>query len=207
MGSREWADGRLQQEWTLMVYRLLERPLLLEAGWFVYALDPARPQKVPREAHRWHISAHTMILIYPVVLYKLCLSWCLFCFSGGTMLTITGTNLDTIKEPKMRAKYGAAKSENVSGRIQTPTQSFYWQNKKSNDMTWQVKRNETNIDAQVSLAPSPTVSAASLSVENLIFRQNTLAWDTETDTHAHTWPVGQPAMGPFSVCFWCWISF
>ncbi|TKS70877.1 Plexin-A1 Semaphorin receptor NOV [Collichthys lucidus] len=32
--------------------------------------------------------------------------------SGGTMLTITGTNLATIKEPKMRAKYGAAKSEN-----------------------------------------------------------------------------------------------
>lgn len=39
-----------------------------------------------------------------------------FFFSGGTMLTITGTNLATIKEPKMRAKYGAAKSENVSGR-------------------------------------------------------------------------------------------
>uniref|UniRef100_A0A669DWD5 Plexin-A1 n=1 Tax=Oreochromis niloticus TaxID=8128 RepID=A0A669DWD5_ORENI len=34
--------------------------------------------------------------------------------SGGTKLTITGTNLATIKEPKMRAKYGAAKSENVS---------------------------------------------------------------------------------------------
>uniref|UniRef100_A0A4W6C4L4 Plexin A1 n=1 Tax=Lates calcarifer TaxID=8187 RepID=A0A4W6C4L4_LATCA len=32
--------------------------------------------------------------------------------SGGTMLTITGTNLATIKEPKMRAKYGSAKSEN-----------------------------------------------------------------------------------------------
>ncbi|CAF91526.1 unnamed protein product, partial [Tetraodon nigroviridis] len=32
--------------------------------------------------------------------------------SGGTMLTITGTNLATIKEPKMRAKYGAVKSEN-----------------------------------------------------------------------------------------------
>ncbi|TMS19384.1 Plexin-A1, partial [Larimichthys crocea] len=32
--------------------------------------------------------------------------------SGGTMLTITGTNLATIKEPRMRAKYGAAKSEN-----------------------------------------------------------------------------------------------
>lgn len=30
------------------------------------------------------------------------------------MLTITGTNLATIKEPKMRAKYGSVKSENVS---------------------------------------------------------------------------------------------
>lgn len=48
-----------------------------------------------------------------------------FFFSGGTMLTITGTNLATIKEPKMRAKYGAAKSENVSGWIQTPSHSFY----------------------------------------------------------------------------------
>ncbi len=46
-------------------------------------------------------------------------------FSGGTMLTITGTNLATIKEPKMRAKYGAAKSENVSGWFQTPAHSFY----------------------------------------------------------------------------------
>lgn len=46
-------------------------------------------------------------------------------FSGGTMLTITGTNLATIKEPKMRAKYGAAKSENVSGWTQTPAHSFY----------------------------------------------------------------------------------
>ncbi|KAF6731883.1 Plexin-A1 [Oryzias melastigma] len=32
--------------------------------------------------------------------------------SGGTLLTITGTNLATIKEPKMRAKYGAAESAN-----------------------------------------------------------------------------------------------
>ncbi|KAG7229728.1 hypothetical protein INR49_012524, partial [Caranx melampygus] len=32
--------------------------------------------------------------------------------SGGTLLTITGTNLATIKEPKMRAKYGSAQSEN-----------------------------------------------------------------------------------------------
>lgn len=36
------------------------------------------------------------------------------------MLTITGTNLATIKEPKMRAKYGAAKSENVSAWTETP---------------------------------------------------------------------------------------
>uniref|UniRef100_A0A674E8G2 Plexin-A1 n=1 Tax=Salmo trutta TaxID=8032 RepID=A0A674E8G2_SALTR len=32
--------------------------------------------------------------------------------SGGTLLTITGTNLATIREPKMRAKYGKAQSVN-----------------------------------------------------------------------------------------------
>ncbi|XP_056293338.1 plexin-A1-like [Pseudoliparis swirei] len=32
--------------------------------------------------------------------------------SGGTMVTITGTNLATISEPRMRAKYGATQSEN-----------------------------------------------------------------------------------------------
>lgn len=48
----------------------------------------------------------------------------LFC-SGGTMLTVTGTNLATIMKPKMRAKYGDAKSENVSGEIETPAHSFY----------------------------------------------------------------------------------
>lgn len=69
------------------------------------------------------------------------------------MLTITGTNLATIKEPKMRAKYGAAKSENVSGRIQTPAHSFLLtKQKKSSDLTWQVRRSETNIDTQVSLS-------------------------------------------------------
>lgn len=36
------------------------------------------------------------------------------------MLTITGTNLATIKEPRMRAKYGAVKSENVSVPPHTP---------------------------------------------------------------------------------------
>lgn len=36
------------------------------------------------------------------------------------MLTITGTNLGTIKEPRMRAKYGAVRSENVSVPPQTP---------------------------------------------------------------------------------------
>lgn len=41
------------------------------------------------------------------------------------MLTITGTNLATIKEPKMRAKYGSAKSENVSGWTQTPARNLY----------------------------------------------------------------------------------
>lgn len=67
------------------------------------------------------------------------------------MLTITGTNLLTIKEPKMRAKYGAAQSENVSGRISNrrDTLTFsYWQN---NDLTWQVRGGETEIDIQVSV--------------------------------------------------------
>uniref|UniRef100_A0A6Q2ZBX7 Plexin-A1 n=1 Tax=Esox lucius TaxID=8010 RepID=A0A6Q2ZBX7_ESOLU len=32
--------------------------------------------------------------------------------SGGTLLTITGTNLATVREPKMRAKYGKAQSVN-----------------------------------------------------------------------------------------------
>ncbi|XP_072540713.1 plexin-A1b [Salminus brasiliensis] len=32
--------------------------------------------------------------------------------SGGTPLTVIGTNLDTVKEPKMRAKYGEIKSVN-----------------------------------------------------------------------------------------------
>lgn len=70
------------------------------------------------------------------------------------MLTITGTNLATIKEPKMRAKYGAAKSENVSGWTQTPAHTFYWLNKKSSDLTWQVRQAETNIDMQVFLSLS-----------------------------------------------------
>uniref|UniRef100_A0A673M6X3 Plexin A1a n=1 Tax=Sinocyclocheilus rhinocerous TaxID=307959 RepID=A0A673M6X3_9TELE len=34
--------------------------------------------------------------------------------SGGTLLTISGTNLATIKEPKIRAKYGSAESFHVS---------------------------------------------------------------------------------------------
>ncbi|CAL1608558.1 unnamed protein product [Knipowitschia caucasica] len=40
--------------------------------------------------------------------------------SGGTKVTVTGTNLATIKEPKMRAKYGAASTEN-SCTVLSPT--------------------------------------------------------------------------------------
>ncbi|KAL7986127.1 hypothetical protein Chor_011293 [Crotalus horridus] len=38
----------------------------------------------------------------------------LFCLlhSGGTLLTVTGTNLATIKAPRIRAKYGSAEKEN-----------------------------------------------------------------------------------------------
>lgn len=34
--------------------------------------------------------------------------------SGGTLLTVSGTNLATIQEPKIRAKYGQAESFHVS---------------------------------------------------------------------------------------------
>lgn len=46
----------------------------------------------------------------------------LFCLlpSGGTLLTVTGTNLATIKAPRIRAKYGSAEKENVS----KPSPSF-----------------------------------------------------------------------------------
>lgn len=40
------------------------------------------------------------------------LSLCLH--SGGTLLTVSGTNLATIREPKIRAKYGQAESFHVS---------------------------------------------------------------------------------------------
>lgn len=43
------------------------------------------------------------------------LTHCLHVFSGGTLLTVTGTNLATIKEPKIRAKYSSSERENVSG--------------------------------------------------------------------------------------------
>lgn len=34
--------------------------------------------------------------------------------SGGTLLTVTGTNLATVREPRIRAKYGGVERENVS---------------------------------------------------------------------------------------------
>lgn len=41
--------------------------------------------------------------------------------SGGTLLTVTGTNLATVREPRIRAKYGGVERENVSPqRLQTP---------------------------------------------------------------------------------------
>lgn len=35
--------------------------------------------------------------------------------SGSTMITVTGTNLLTIQEPKVRAKYGGVETNNVRG--------------------------------------------------------------------------------------------
>jgi len=43
------------------------------------------------------------------------LTYCLRVSSGGTLLTVTGTNLATIKEPRIRAKYCSSERENVSG--------------------------------------------------------------------------------------------
>lgn len=39
-----------------------------------------------------------------------------FICSGGTLLTVSGTNLATIREPKIRAKYGQAESFHVSAQ-------------------------------------------------------------------------------------------
>lgn len=147
------------------------------------------------------------IIVFVLLFSTITLVLAFFC-SGGTMLTITGTNLATIKEPKMRAKYGAAQSENVSGLIQTPAHRFYWQNKKSSDLSWQVRRSETNIDTQVSLQCLPLPLSPSLCgkkwfSDDIHTHTHAHSWDRDT----HTWPVGQPAKGPFSVCFWCWISF
>lgn len=43
-----------------------------------------------------------------------CYSLLLSPYSGGTLLTVSGTNLATIREPKIRAKYGQAESFHVS---------------------------------------------------------------------------------------------
>lgn len=70
--------------------------------------------------HNCHLDFFFLLLISCLVFFfSTCIS-----YSGGTMLTITGTNLATIKEPKMRAKYGAGQSENVSFRVCTCT--FYF---------------------------------------------------------------------------------
>lgn len=114
-----------------------------------------------------------------------------FFFSGGTMLTITGTNLATIKEPKMRAKYGAAKSENVSGWFQIPAHSFYWQNKKSSDLSWQVRRRETNIDTQVFLCLSLSLCCLPPCEKNW-FSDDTHTPGTQTRTHTPDPSVNQP---------------
>lgn len=51
-----------------------------------------------------------------LALLRLLYSCPLFLFSGGTLLTVSGTNLATIREPKIRAKYGQAESFHVSRR-------------------------------------------------------------------------------------------
>lgn len=41
-------------------------------------------------------------------------SACVCVHSGSTVITVTGTNLLTIQEPKVRAKYGGVETVNVS---------------------------------------------------------------------------------------------
>lgn len=45
--------------------------------------------------------------------------------SGGTLLTVTGTNLATVREPRIRAKYGGVERENVSPCLPNPLPSSY----------------------------------------------------------------------------------
>lgn len=45
---------------------------------------------------------------------RACLSLRLCVHSGSTVITVTGTNLLTIQEPKVRAKYGGVETVNVS---------------------------------------------------------------------------------------------
>lgn len=56
------------------------------------------------------MNTNTKRLNHVLFTYSLCLCPC----SGGTLLTVSGTNLATIREPKIRAKYGQAESFHVS---------------------------------------------------------------------------------------------
>lgn len=38
--------------------------------------------------------------------------------SGSTLITVTGTNLQTIQEPKVRAKYGGVETSNVRHQLE-----------------------------------------------------------------------------------------
>lgn len=43
-----------------------------------------------------------------------CCGLCVLSGSGHTTLTVTGTNLDVVQEPRVRVKYGGRESVNVS---------------------------------------------------------------------------------------------
>lgn len=45
----------------------------------------------------------------PLIVTSLCV------YSGHTTLTVTGTNLDVVQEPRVRVKYAGHESVNVSG--------------------------------------------------------------------------------------------
>lgn len=68
----------------------------------------------------WLSNTFLCSLIFTYLLTKSFFSF----VSGGTLLTVSGTNLATIREPKIRAKYGSAESFHVSMDLaQTPSQT------------------------------------------------------------------------------------
>lgn len=123
-----------------------------------------------------------VLYFYWLFVFSFCLDYVhlsFLYFSGGTKLTITGTNLATIKEPKMRAKYGAAKSENVSAW--TPVNTLFH---IINALIGQVRWTKAHID-RLSLIHTVLMLAPSL-----------YPWKKKVITRAHTHTPGTQTHTP-----------